>query len=58
MKIYRAAVIGCSQMGGFIEDEVVGSSSHVPHIRQQIAHVETGMGAIGNPQRHRQVRAS
>ncbi len=26
MKIYRAAVIGCSRMGGFIDNEVVGSA--------------------------------
>ena len=25
MKVYRAAVIGCSRMGGFIDNEVVGS---------------------------------
>ena len=25
MKTYRAAVIGCSRMGGFIDNEVVGS---------------------------------
>lgn len=30
MKIYRAAVIGCSRMGGFIDNEVVGSPGHVP----------------------------
>ncbi len=27
MKTYRAAVIGCSRMGGFIDNEVVGSSA-------------------------------
>ncbi|RIK38521.1 MAG: hypothetical protein DCC55_20915 [Chloroflexi bacterium] len=30
MKMYRAAVIGCSRMGGFIDNEVVGSPGHVP----------------------------
>lgn len=30
MKTYRAAVIGCSRMGGFIDNEVVGSPGHVP----------------------------
>lgn len=30
MKTYRAAVIGCSRMGGFIDNEVVGSPTHVP----------------------------
>ena len=25
MKTYRAAVIGCSRMGGFIDNEVIGS---------------------------------
>lgn len=30
MKSYRAAVIGCSRMGGFIDNEVVGARKHVP----------------------------
>ncbi|MEX1020392.1 MAG: Gfo/Idh/MocA family oxidoreductase [Litorilinea sp.] len=30
MKTYRAAVIGCSRMGGFIDNEVVGAPKHVP----------------------------
>ena len=30
MKTYRAAVIGCSRMGGFIDNEVVDSPRHVP----------------------------
>lgn len=30
MKNYRAAVIGCSRMGGFIDNEVVGARKHVP----------------------------
>lgn len=30
MKTYRAAVIGCSRMGGFIDNEVTGSPKHVP----------------------------
>src|SRR5207247_8815243 len=30
VKTYRAAVIGCSRMGGFIDNEVVGSPAHVP----------------------------
>lgn len=30
MKTYRAAVIGCSRMGGFIDNEVVGLPKHVP----------------------------
>jgi predicted dehydrogenase len=30
MKTYRAAVIGCSRMGGFIDNEVVGSPGHIP----------------------------
>ena len=30
MKTYRAAVIGCSRMGGFIDNEVVGSATVVP----------------------------
>ncbi|MCC9075574.1 Gfo/Idh/MocA family oxidoreductase [Litorilinea aerophila] len=30
MKRYRAAVIGCSRMGGFIDNEVAGSRWHVP----------------------------
>lgn len=30
MKTYRAAVIGCSRMGGFIDNEVVGARKHVP----------------------------
>ena len=30
MKTYRAAVIGCSRMGGFIDNEVVGSRRVVP----------------------------
>jgi predicted dehydrogenase len=30
MKTYRAAVIGCSRMGGFIDNEVIGSPGHVP----------------------------
>ena len=29
-RTYRAAVIGCSRMGGFIDNEVVGSPGHVP----------------------------
>jgi predicted dehydrogenase len=29
MKRYRAAVIGCSRMGGFIDNEVVGAPMHV-----------------------------
>ena len=43
MKTYRAAVIGCSRMGGFIDNEVVGSSrialpySHAAAIRPAIA---------------------
>ncbi len=30
MKNYRAAVIGCSRMGGFIDNEVAGARKHVP----------------------------
>jgi predicted dehydrogenase len=30
MKAYRAAVIGCSRMGGFIDNEMVGAPGHVP----------------------------
>ena len=30
MKTYKAAVIGCSRMGGFIDHEVVDSNSIVP----------------------------
>lgn len=30
MNTYRAAVIGCSRMGGFIDNEVVGAPKHVP----------------------------
>ncbi|MBV7338244.1 Gfo/Idh/MocA family oxidoreductase [Chloroflexi bacterium TSY] len=30
MKTYRAAVIGWSRMGGFIDNEVVGAPKHVP----------------------------
>lgn len=30
MKSYRAAVIGCSRMGVFIDNEVVGEPGHVP----------------------------
>lgn len=30
MKNYRAAVIGCSRMGGFIDNEVVGTRKHAP----------------------------
>ena len=30
MKTYRAAVIGCSRMGGFIDNEMVGSHTVVP----------------------------
>ncbi len=30
MKKYRAAVIGCSRMGGFIDNEVIGAPGHVP----------------------------
>jgi predicted dehydrogenase len=30
MKTYRAAVIGCSRMGGFIDNEVIGAPGHVP----------------------------
>lgn len=30
MKTYRAAVIGCSRMGGFIDNEVVGYPGHIP----------------------------
>ncbi|MEM7133995.1 MAG: Gfo/Idh/MocA family oxidoreductase [Chloroflexota bacterium] len=30
MKTYRAAVIGCSRMGGFIDNEVIGAPKHVP----------------------------
>ena len=30
MKTYRAAVIGCSRMGGFIDNEVVGSPTYIP----------------------------
>ena len=30
MKTYRAAVIGCSRMGAFIDNEVVGAPGHVP----------------------------
>jgi predicted dehydrogenase len=30
MKTYRAAVIGCSRMGGFIDNEVVGAPKHIP----------------------------
>ena len=30
MKTYRAAVIGCGRMGGFIDNEVVGTPGHVP----------------------------
>lgn len=30
MKTYRAAVIGCSRMGGFIDNEIVDSPRHVP----------------------------
>src|SRR5688572_20067117 len=30
MKTYRAAVIGCSRMGGFIDNEVIGYPGHVP----------------------------
>ena len=30
MKTYRAAVIGCGRMGGFIDNEVVGAPGHVP----------------------------
>ncbi len=30
MKTYRAAVIGCSRMGGFIDNEIVGAPNHVP----------------------------
>jgi predicted dehydrogenase len=29
MKTYRAAVIGCSRMGGFIDNEVIGYPGHV-----------------------------
>jgi predicted dehydrogenase len=29
MKTYRAAVIGCSRMGGFIDNEAIGSPGHV-----------------------------
>ena len=30
MKTYRAAVIGCGRMGGFIDNEIVGAPGHVP----------------------------
>ena len=30
MKTYKAAVIGCSRMGAFIDNEVVGAPGHVP----------------------------
>ena len=30
MQTYRAAVIGCSRMGAFIDNEVVGAPGHVP----------------------------
>ena len=30
MKTYRAVVIGCSRMGGFIDNEVVGNPAHPP----------------------------
>ena len=30
LKTYRAAVIGCSRMGAFIDNEVVGAPGHVP----------------------------
>ncbi len=30
MKTYRAAVVGCGRMGGFIDNEVVGAPGHVP----------------------------
>jgi predicted dehydrogenase len=30
MKTYRAAVVGCSRMGAFIDNEVVGAPGHVP----------------------------
>lgn len=30
MKTYRAAVIGCSRMGGFIDNEVAGSPGFIP----------------------------
>lgn len=30
MKNYRAAVIGCSRMGGFIDNEVAGARKHAP----------------------------
>ena len=30
MKTYRAALVGCSRMGAFIDNEVVGAAGHVP----------------------------
>ena len=30
MKTYRSVVIGCGRMGGFIDNEVVGTPGHVP----------------------------
>ena len=30
MKTYRASVVGCSRMGGFIDNEVAGSPTHLP----------------------------
>ena len=37
MKTYRAAVIGCSRIGGFIDNEVVGSPTSIPPISHAAA---------------------
>jgi predicted dehydrogenase len=37
LKTYRAAVIGCSRIGGFIDNEVVGSPNSIPPISHAAA---------------------
>ena len=38
MKTYRAAVIGCSRIGGFIDNEAIGSPTSVPPISHAAAY--------------------
>lgn len=54
MKVYRAAVIGCSRMGGFIDNEVVGVRKHVPpysHGAGFFACPRTDLVACADPRR-------
>lgn len=54
MRVYRAAVIGCSRMGGFIDNEVVGARKHVPpysHGAGFFACTRTDLVACADPRR-------